>query len=691
MLRDVIAYEAAHYQATTPVPNSSNVHAGPVTWDGSTGPSDQVAYRLAVVESIGGVRSEQIIKTGTVGPGGMIPSTAFNLPAFKAGESARWRLTLGDSKRQVTQDLQKDWAANVDFGAIHLASLSAATVSFTAMVQNTVGTPIPGAEVRLWEGLIPQATIQNTTLANTLKTRVLHTDSSGIANANGLAPSNTCTVLVQAAGYDPYYTTVSLAASGGVQFTMTVPTGNSVSITSFTTNPSTITPGQSAVLTPVFVNATSASINNSVGTVTSGTGYTVTPAATTTYTLTAYGTGGPKTRSLTVVVSIAPAQFTQQGPKLVGGGGSVSLSSDGNTAIGGTPGDNGGTGGALVWTRSGGVWTQQGTKLIGSGAVGGAFQGQSVALSADGNTALVGGHNDNSNAGAAWVWTRSGGVWTQQGAKLVGSSAVGGFVSQGFSVSLSGDGNTAVVGGPDDDGYIGAVWVWTRSGGIWTQQGTKLVGSGAVGAARQGYSVSLSGDGNTVIVGGYGDGFNGVVGAAWVWTRSGGVWTQQGTKLVGSGVALGAASQGDAVSLSEDGNTAIVGGYQDNGQTGAAWVWMRSGGVWTQQGTKLVSTGASGNAEQGWSVSLSGDGNTAIIGGVGDNGGNADHGGVGATWVWTRSGGIWTQQGSKLVGSGTVGYALQGYSVSLSADGNTAIIGGPGDNNTAGAAWVFTR
>jgi hypothetical protein len=74
-----------------------------------------------------------------------------------------------------------------------------------------------------------------------------------------------------------------------------------------------------------------------------------------------------------------------------------------------------------VFTRSGGHWTQQGNKLVGTGAnrVGEPpmplGQGMSVALSADGNTAIVGGWSDNSKAGAAWVFIRSGGVWTQQG------------------------------------------------------------------------------------------------------------------------------------------------------------------------------------------------------------------------------------------------------------------------------------
>src|SRR5262249_32776978 len=147
--------------------------------------------------------------------------------------------------------------------------------------------------------------------------------------------------------------------------------------------------------------------------------------------------------------------------------------------------------------------------------------------------------HDAGNAGAVWVWTRSGGVWTQQGSKLVGTGATGAAVQQGRSVSLSADGNTAVVGGWGDSAGVGAAWVWTRSKGVWTQQGSKLVGSGAVGASYQGESVSVSADGSKFLIGGPYDN-NGpfdAIGAAWVWTRSNGVWTQQGTKLIGSGAA----------------------------------------------------------------------------------------------------------------------------------------------------------
>jgi hypothetical protein len=390
-------------------------------------------------------------------------------------------------------------------------------------------------------------------------------------------------------------------------------------------------------------------------------------------------------------VDTTRAQFTQQGNKLVGTGAvgnalqgrSVSLSSDGNTAIVGGWLDNNMVGAAWVYTRTGGTWSQQGSKLVGTGAVGVfSFQGYSVSLSSDGNTAIVGGWGDNSSAGAAWVFTRTGGVWSQQGNKLVGTGAVG-HAGQGISVSLSSDGNTAIVGGDgDNNGNIGAAWVYTRTGGVWSQQGNKLVGTGTVDTAHQGFSVSLSSNGNTAIVGGYGDNNN--VGAVWVYTRTGGVWTQQGNKLVGTG-AVGNAQQGISASLSYDGNTAIVGGHGDNNNAGAVWVYTRTGSVWSQQGSKLVGTGAVGNASQGYSVSLSSDGNTAIVGGYGDNG-NA-----GAAWVYTRTGGVWSQLGSKLAGTGAVGAAFQGISSSLSSDRNTAIVGGSGDNSNAGAAWVYTR
>ena len=133
---------------------------------------------------------------------------------------------------------------------------------------------------------------------------------------------------------------------------------------------------------------------------------------------------------------------------------------------------------------------------------------------------------------------------------------------QGYSVAISGDGNTAIVGGPYDNTDVGAAWVYTRSGSSWTQQ-TKLVANDSIGPSLQGYSVALSSDGDTAIVGGPVD--NGNTGAAWVYTRSGKSWTQQ-TKLVANDAS--AASQGWSVSLSADGDTAIVGGPYGNRKSG---------------------------------------------------------------------------------------------------------------------------
>jgi len=356
-----------------------------------------------------------------------------------------------------------------------------------------------------------------------------------------------------------------------------------------------------------------------------------------------------------------------------------------------------------------GQYVQQ-AKLVGSTGImdfNEPLEGASVALSSDGSTAIIGGTFDNLNAGAAWIFTRQNGVWTQQGGKLTGSDAASKSTSiyQGSAVALSADGNTAIVGGMGDGGTqfvnpIGAVWAYVRRNGVWLQQGPKMVGSGAIpGAggeqgfgvgADQGDSVALSADGNTAIVGGYGD--NGDNGAVWVFTRdTNGVWTQQGPKLIGTGAA-GSAYQGWSVGVSADGNTAVVGAPNDNCSTnstciGATWIFTRSGNLWSQSGGKLVGSGsAGGNPNQGWAVALSGDGNTAATAGPFDNGSQ------GAVWIFTRSGNGWQQQGGKLTATGAAGNAEIGLNnVSLSSDGNTLLVGAAEDGGETGAGFVFTR
>src|SRR5207249_3073729 len=149
---------------------------------------------------------------------------------------------------------------------------------------------------------------------------------------------------------------------------------------------------------------------------------------------------------------------------------------------------------------------------------------------------------------------------------------------------------------------VGAAWVFTRSGGIWTQQGSKLTGTGESGAANFGSSVALSSGGNTPRVGGRDD--NNLAGSAWVFTRSGGTWTQQGSKLTATGES-GAAKFGSSVALSAAGSSALIGGPRDNIEVGAVWAFTRSGSTWTQQGSKLTVTAESSDAKLGSSVALS--------------------------------------------------------------------------------------
>jgi len=386
------------------------------------------------------------------------------------------------------------------------------------------------------------------------------------------------------------------------------------------------------------------------------------------------------------------AELTGEGESENGSFGfSVALSADDQTAIVGAPRDDAGAGSAWLFTRSGSTWVQQGPKLTGSeesveghGEEGGGEGGEgrfgvSVALSADGDTALIGGPGDNGNVGSVWVFTRVGSSWTQQGPKLTGAGEAG-EGRFGRSVSLSADGDTALIGGAADRGGAGAAWVFARSGSSWTQQGAKLTGAGESGAGHFGGSVTLSGEGNIALVSGPGD--DGWVGAAWLFQRTGSGWLQLGEKLTGAG-EIGEGHFGRSVALSADGNAAIVGGRSDDGHLGAAWVFAPSGGLWAQQGEKLLAGGESGPGEFGYSVALSADGEAALIGGP------RDEGRAGAAWTFTRSGVTWSQRGEKLTARNQASNGSFGASAALSADGSTALIGGFSENGRLGAAWVF--
>jgi hypothetical protein len=128
------------------------------------------------------------------------------------------------------------------------------------------------------------------------------------------------------------------------------------------------------------------------------------------------------------------------------------------------------------------------SKLVGVGGIGESDQGISVGISSDGSVFVSGAPYDNSLIGTAYVFVRQNGVYSQFGAKLVGSGYIG-TPEQGISVAISGDGSTIAIGGYNDNG-IGAVWIFVRSATEYVQQGPKIVASDYIGAtAYQGYSV----------------------------------------------------------------------------------------------------------------------------------------------------------------------------------------------------------
>ena len=366
------------------------------------------------------------------------------------------------------------------------------------------------------------------------------------------------------------------------------------------------------------------------------------------------------------------AQYTQFGSKLVGTGYStisgvgqgysICLSGNGQTLAVGANTDSAGVGAVWVYTLTGSNWVQVGKKLVANDGKGVSNQGTSVSLSENGQILAVGGSGDSSGMGATWIYIYSAGKWSQLGKKLVGtySNPYGGLPAQGSSVSLTSDGNTLAVGGS-------AGWIFTFTGSNWIRTNTISSGIG-----------NISGDGKSLFVANS-KGF-------FVYTFSGGNWSQAGQALVGSGVLDD--YFGSSSSISYDGKTIAVGASQDSvtvngGGVGAVWLFTLTGGNWVKMGKKLVGQGATYPAAQGTSVSLSGDGKTVAFGGPYD-----DYRG-GSTWVFTLSGGNWSQVGNKLIGISAVGNAAQGSFVSISNNGQTLATSGIYDRGSLGAVWVF--
>ena len=435
----------------------------------------------------------------------------------------------------------------------------------------------------------------------------------------------------------------------------------------------------------------------------------------------------------------------------------VALSADGSTlAVGAPDEDSDATGiggdeandaatdaGAVhVFVRSGTGWVRQAYVKASNTAAGDAF-GRALALSTDGSTLAVGAPGEDGSAtdsGAVYVFTRSGTTWTQQQRlKAAQPDASDAF---GTAVSLSGDGGTLAASAPGEDGAplageadnslanSGAVYVFERSGATWSQQawvkasnarsGDTFGGPLPAGGVNTvgGRSVALSADGQTLAVGAnLEDGDDGSVqgagsitqsgyatgnsGAVYVFARSGSAWTRQAyvkPATVGPGDQFGI-----AVALSADGGTLAVGATNEDGasrgiggdetsgsasNSGAAYVFTRSGTTWSQQAYVKASNTATGD-QFGQHVALSADGTLLAVGaraesartaGVGGDQTNPDPGlttnASGAVYLFGFASGTWSQR-SYVKGRTVAAEDAFGTSVALSADGTALAVGAP--------------
>ena len=328
---------------------------------------------------------------------------------------------------------------------------------------------------------------------------------------------------------------------------------------------------------------------------------------------------------------------------------------------------------AYIFVRSGSTWTQQ-QKLTASDGQSGDQFGTSVHIS---GTSVIVGSTKNQSNGAAYIFTRSGSTWTQQ-QKLTASD---GAANDYFGNSVVIDGDNAIIGAfLDDDGGggSGSAYVFTRSGSTWTQQG-KLIASDDQTSDRFGIAVDINND-YAIVGASFEDAGGNESGAAYIFVRSGSTWTQQ-QKLTASDGQSGD-QFGTSVHIS---GTSVIVGSTKNQSNGAAYIFTRSGSTWTQQ-QKLTASDGAANDYFGNSVVI--DGDNAIIGAFLDDDGG---GGSGSAYVFTRSGSTWTQQG-KLIASDDQTSDRFGIAVDINND--YAIVGASFEDaggNESGAAYIFVR
>ena len=339
-------------------------------------------------------------------------------------------------------------------------------------------------------------------------------------------------------------------------------------------------------------------------------------------------------------------------------------------------------GSAYVFILKENTWVQQAKLTAKDGMPEDTFGGN-VVLSGD--TAIVGVIRDDDingiDSGSAYVFTRTGTNWSQY-AKLTANDAAAGDY---FGWSLAVFDNTAVIGAPYDDDMgknSGSVYIFTRSGDVWSQQ-AKLTAADGTAGDLFGISLALSGD--TIIVGADLNEEKGKdAGAVYVFTRSGGIWNQQAKLTASDG------SEGDifGVRVALEGNTALISARRDNDEimgvnAGSAYIFTRTGTTWSQQ-TKLTAPDGSADDRFGRSVALAGD--TAVIGAMfqDDKGENS-----GSVYVFTRSDNTWLLKDQLTASDGTAGDVF-GWNVALF--GNTAVISANRDDDNgenSGSVYII--
>lgn len=378
-----------------------------------------------------------------------------------------------------------------------------------------------------------------------------------------------------------------------------------------------------------------------------------------------------------------PVQVLEQTQKIYAGnpeasggfGRSVAISGDGSTIISGAFGEDGaGTdrGAGYIFTKVGGTWTQQ-ARVINSDSGDSQTFGLAVDLTSDGNTAIIGRTTE------AYIFTRGSGspLWTEQ----VELNPTGGISINHNGVAISPNGSTAAVGDNIDSvtfTYTGAAHVFRKNGGSWLEE-TKLLPSPLVERDNVGASVSITGNGDTVIAGGPritgGTNNRGVMHA---WTREGSPGWAHEEKIFGF---ENLDQFGYDVDISSNGDVAIIGAaLYDFGGTnrGGAAIYTRSGSTWTFE-TTLFASDAQDDDRFGGSVAITADGGTVVVGCL-----NTDK-----VYVFTGSGSSWEETQILDTASGD-----QQLSVDISDDGNIVVVGSytDGDNGTnSGAIYIYEK